>query len=352
MKKMGVTIVCLSLIMLIGGCSSEVADSVTGPEPAICDKGGDEGSGNNLSFPVIWSDGYDLPLRGTYGVDSFAGASTLVSDVLVYHQQDALNEWQAESKDGSGTPVLVDWIDWGDNLESKLWPLRAKIRVETVLFQDLETPMKGYDMYWVSGLGIDEMWGTDGTSHESGQATVYSHNARLTIQKIPDDPAIALVWDRDLHQWVREDGGDLNDPIYNSVVYQTTEGPTSGYSAEINVKGRVIYGMLWDTRVNADGLGSYRLTFSFDTDGPWAMNTFFDEFTQIMEPVEEEEGEKGEPVGGLTYVDSVNNLTYLDTQLVDGTGGGGGGGGNGNGGRRDDDGTGGGGGGNGHGGGH
>jgi hypothetical protein len=67
--------------------------------------------------------------------------------------------------------------------------------------------------------------------------------------------------------------------------------------------------------------------------------------------VEEEEGEKGEPVGGLTYVDSVNNLTYLDTQLVDGTGGGGGGG-NGNGGRRDDDGTGGGGGGNGHGGGH
>ena len=96
MKKMGVIIVCLSLIMLIGGCSSEVADSVTGPEPAICDKGGDEGSGNNLSFPVIWSDGYDLPLRGTYVVDSFAGASTLVSDVLVYHQQDALNEWQAE----------------------------------------------------------------------------------------------------------------------------------------------------------------------------------------------------------------------------------------------------------------
>ena len=49
-------------------------------------------------------------------------------------------------------------------------------------------------------------------------------------------------------------------------VYNAGDGP-GYYSAEINVKGKVIYGMLWDLKKAGDGPGTYRITFSFDSVG-------------------------------------------------------------------------------------
>lgn len=345
MKTAGIFFICLFLVIWAGGCSQEVTESVLGPQAAVtgAEKStteGEETAGNNLSFPVIWSDGYELPLRGIYGAPSLLGAVTEVDGRILYPQQDPDNLWQAESRVQMGGPLHVDWVDWGDNLEARSWPDRSKVRVETVLYQDLEQPMAAFDMYHISGLGIDEMWGTDGTVSQGAQATVYSHNARLTIQKVPDDPAVELAWSNDLTQWVRTDGGPVNAPVFNSPVYEGSEGATVSYSAEINVKGKVIYGMLWDLRKWSDGPGIYRLTFSFDTAGPVPLNTLFDEDSRVFVGVEEGEVvPTAEPAGGMAVIDPARNMTFLDLEITEGGGGGGGnrpdrgpGGGNGNGG--------------------
>jgi len=93
-----------------------------------------------------------------------------------------------------------------------------------------------------------------------------------------------------------------------------------------------------------EGTGSYRITFSFDSEGgPVALNTFFDELTEILVPIEEEsvskivltangdtESEDGEGSrGGTGIIDIANNLTYMDIRIVEGHGEGGGGGGGG-----------------------
>jgi hypothetical protein len=320
MKRLMFVIVCAALAA--AGCSQ---DDMVQP-PAISGPGVDAKSedtaGNNLSFPVIWSDGYDLALRGTYGDELFGGASVEMDGQLWYEQQDALNQWQAESRVGLGSPQDVDWIDWGDNLEAKPWPDKSKVRVETVLYKDLATPMTGYTMGYIRGLGIDEMWGTNGVTYDAAQANVYSHNARLTIQKLPDEAA-DLDWSADLGQWVRTDGGALLPPCYNSGVWEGDEGPFGGYSAEINIKGKVIYGMLWDLKKVGDGPGVYRLTFSLDSlHGTVGNNTLFDAETAIVLPVEE--GEKsGEPGGGVAVVRHDLDLTYVDVEITPSRGRGG-----------------------------
>jgi hypothetical protein len=319
MKTKMMFVSALALVLAVLGCS-EIDPLAPADDAAVVVKA-EDATGNNLSFPVLWAEGIGVPLRGAFGTELFEGESTLLDGVPYYHQHDALNEWQAASADMSGGPLHVDWIDWGDNIESRAWPDRAKVRVEVVLYEDLAQPMTGYEMGWISGLGIDEMWGTSGVTYESTQATVYSATARMTIQKIADDPATAdLAWDPALGQWV----GDISDPFYNSGVWMEGSSPLEKYSAEINVKGKVIYGMLWDVAALGDGPGTYRLTFSFDgQNAPTPNNAFFDDQTQILLPVEEEEtADKGEPVGGSTHIDLENNLTYVDLPIVRASGGG------------------------------
>ena len=57
------------------------------------------------------------------------------------------------------------------------------------------------------------------------------------------------------------------------------------YSAEINVKGKVIYGYNWNTRVLSDGPGYYRITFSMDGNGndkEIQLNTVIDTIASIF----------------------------------------------------------------------
>ena len=310
MRKSIVLLLAASVVLAAFGCSDlDPADPV-GADRNIK---AEDVTGNCLSFPVLWAEGVTVPLRGTFGETTFLGASTLVDGVEVFHQHDPLNEWQAQSVDVSSQPLHVDWIDWGDNIESRAWPDKSKIRVEVVLYQDLDTPLTGYEMIWVSGLGIDEMWGTNTLTYESTQATVYSHTARMTIQKLTADYDVAdLTWDPAAAQWV----GDVSEPFYNSAVFDEGESPIERYAAEINVKGKVIYGTLWDTRTHGDGPGIYRLTFSFDgVNAAVPVNAYFDEYTEILVPVEEEL-EKAEPVGGTTHIDIANNLTWVDLPIT------------------------------------
>jgi hypothetical protein len=376
-------------------------------------KPGGETAGNNLSYPVLWAEGVQkvvpgtpemVPLLngawwyqwGTNGVDPDVTPASCPPDpdnldlcddgapgsfdpglvpgvpaadnplllARAYLQKDQSNLWQAGSADVSAVPLDVHWIDWGDNLESVDWYTRSQVRTEVVLFQDLDVPMTEYEMRHTSGWGIDEVHGLAadlGVTPILGagmRATVYSSCARLTIQKLlveRDEAELAdLVWVPEAG-WQEPEGYEddlINDsPLFNLPVYEGGDGP-GYYSAETNVKGRIIYGYTWNVRLLNEGAGDYRITFSFDKQcGAVSLNTFFvDGVTEIMIPLEEEivtaaaeEGE--EPGGGATGVlvpadfDGETgeliggNLTYIDVRILERGGGGGGGGGGKKGGR-------------------
>ena len=409
-RRRAVAALALGFVGLAFGCSDGTA-----PGGAIADspflKGGKPTPTtgvNSLSFPVIWSDGFAKLLPGTAGMiptlngewwyqwgtngidpdvtpasclpdpddnaycdDGAPGTVGLLPATVpadnplplakAYIQKDDDNVWQAWSgnaaasgeADPSSGQLIVDSIDWGDNLESVDWYTRSQVRTEVVLFQMLTTPQLEYQMRHTSGWGIDEVHGlaTDLANvplpGPGDRATVYTHCARLTIQKLlvdradpALDPALGnLVWEPGIG-WTEAatSPGDLiNDPIFNKPVYEGGDGP-GYYSAEINVKGRIIFGYTWNVRnLNDDtggtAAGDYRITFSLDqVCGTAALNTFFvDGVTGIMVPAEEEvvvtaeEGEDGgsDTGGAVGVLDFANNLTYMDVRILERGGGGG-----------------------------
>lgn len=296
--------------------------------------------------------------------------------VRAFVQKDPQNQWQAGSFDGSAVPVQVDVIDWGDNLESVDWYTRSQVRTELVLYEDsllgdiegYGFPMLEYEMRHTSGWGIDEAHGlaalpADPTVEPTeilgpgDQATVYTYCARLTIQKLlvdRDDVRLADL------EWVPGEGWTepvedpmnpgqpypddlINDHLFNGSVHEGGDGP-GYYSAEINVKGKIIFGYTWNVRNLNEGAGHYRITFSLDAVcGTAPLNTYFvDGLTTILEPAEEEESEittsgvsaddeGGDTGGGTGVLDFINNLTYMDIAILERSGGGGGGGGKGGG---------------------
>ena len=277
----------------------------------------EETAGNNLSFPVIWGEPGDaatLTLAGTYGTVLNGGACyTDDAGVSWYYQKDALNSWQAASAVW-GKLLPVTSVDWGDNLEARDWKTTSKVRVETVLYKDLgDSPMDGYAMLWIEGQGTDEIWGADlrGTI-DSYEATVYSNLARLTIQKI--DPTVTLTWNPATHQW---DGAGVRTD-FNAAAWEGVEDGPGGYGAEINVKGKVIYGYNWDVLAISGGdKGTYRITFSLD---PGAL-TLLDESTVVLLDEETTTDSGSAPSGGGTAVIvPANNLTYIDVTIKGGGG--------------------------------
>ena len=301
-------------------------------------KPGGETVGNNLSFPVEWSEACRLlTLRGTEEQATVLGVvlpGTYTMDdttpCLGAVQKDALNTWQAENELVPGTTVAR--IDWGDNLESKDWRVGQVVRVETGLYDDVTTPMTRYQMCYISGSGTSEVWGLQVTdngaeatprsspvSSESTEAMVYTAGARMTIQLI--DPAMDLKWDAEMHQWVPVNEGDVvADPVFNKATHEKIADGPGSYGAELNVQGKVIYGYVWNTR----GLtaGEYRLTFSLDQLPTFESGTSFDEATKILVSVETEVVAEDEEGGNVALVDVTNPLTYIDVALTAGGGGG------------------------------
>lgn len=318
--------------------------------------GGNESVGNNLSFPVIWSEGAELALRTAptgltdtdvllqgawwyvWGVDPIDpqapiyscqpnpanpavcldgstpgdGTSTVYK---AYLQKDARNFWKAYNEPATEI-VNVDLIDWGDNLESIDWNLTSKVRTEVVLYENLPAPVLQYAMRHASGWGVDEMHGLQTELNNTvitgpgSQATVFSRHARLTIQRLTS-LSPNLTWDATNHTWI----GDANAPIFSKAVHEAADGP-GYYNAEVNVKGKIIFGYTWDLKKLNDGAGVYRITFSFDNSGPGTvLNTFFDTNTSIITPIEEIEAAAEDGGGGTAVVDPVNNLSYIDVVI-------------------------------------
>lgn len=274
--------------------------------------------GNNLSFPVIWSEGITMPLQGTmeqatltvpyydYAIDCGNGLLG-----YAYAQKVLGNVWQAENLQIIGTVeggVVVNEIDWGDSLESVDMKVGRPIRIELSLYKtQLTAPMTAFTMVMLANPSSpDEIQGacaaeldngTTAFTYESTEATVYSPYSKLLIQKLTGPN---LTWDGT--KWI----GDAENPI------------VVNFASELNVGGKVIYGLSqggW----KPTSTGDYRITFSLPVD----RNTKFDASTIIRLPVETEtivvEAEGGD-VGGDAYVDWVNNLTYIDITVVSGGG--------------------------------
>ncbi|MEK6477862.1 hypothetical protein WJR50_10020 [Catalinimonas sp. 4WD22] len=372
----------LTVVALFTHCEDELLTSIDQPININAKGGGGkggggghvEGAGNNLSFPVIWSEGRELTLRelpvGTtdpildgawwyvWGPEPIDPSSPIYScdptisdpcypegtpDVYqAYLQKDPDNIWQAFNEPAT-SEVYVDAIDWGDNLESVDWSITSKVRTEVVLYENLPSasltlpdvtyPVTEYAMQHVSGWGTDEVHGLqtelngDIVEGPGNRATIFSPLARLTIQQLTSTTP-NLTWDATTHSWT----GDANSPVFNSAVHEAADGP-GYYNAEVNVKGKIIFGYTWDVKKLSTGPGVYRITFSFDESGGGInqLNTFFDTNTQIVPPAEEGEIVVAEePGGGGTAVIDVDyNLSYIDVRITSSGGGGGKGGGKG-----------------------
>lgn len=254
--------------------------------------GGDSGYGNNLSFPLIFADGYGLTglkIAGSWpGVGPFdtlpafdfnTGLRPLSTETLTtfpfydsrtavtiggitYYPQATASTWQAEWRNNAGGATMEAIVDWGDALLSRTYTTSSIVRIETALKQDATVPgvtdtMSAYKMVLVSGQQTTEMQGTDKTVYASAGRNIFAVNARLKIEKIAT-------------------GGGADVVVFDRAIWEgfgtTTEGeggaPTTGsYSAELNVSGTLVYG--YNFRIGqitgiSDKTGQYRITFSLD----------------------------------------------------------------------------------------
>lgn len=310
----------------------------------------------------------------------------------IYWQKDSKNKWQAGyslSADEVGDPksLSVEYVDWGDNLESKSWPVQV-IRVETNTFSTLPelnpdgvNPRVRFDMWHVFGQGTNELWGVHTTNPQPDPETgiepspvpyVYldgndainwpyavnvTPTVRLNIAKLPASatacPTTAnnkdwspfqgssnLVW---FFDQTTQTGHWVNAPYTNDILY----------GAELNIKGSYVYGYNWNLGTEPvpetpGKTGWWRLTF-YTPDGSIDFSKFVNPtatgdnalapppdqlFTTglISSPLASISAEEGES-GAMLYVPQVlydanpdhpANLTYIDICITGSSGGGGG----------------------------
>jgi len=269
--------------------------------------------GNNLSFPVIWSEGTKLTLPGTLLNASltvpYAGdiIEPCPIDYFAYAQKTEGNVWQAENIQAEEV-VTIDEIDWGDSLESVDMKIGRPVRVELSLYKLLTEPMVGYKMNMIANPSSpDEVQGvcaqgnpsdhSGALKYNSFEATVYTPDAKLLIQKVTGE---SLTWNALTNKWE----GDIEAPI--AIIF----------AGELNVGGKVIYGLSqggW----KPTSTGIYRITFYMPPDG----NTVFDTDTVVRTSIEGESLlEEEMDAGSVGIVVWDKNLTYIDITVVAGGG--------------------------------
>jgi hypothetical protein len=211
---------------------------------------------------------------------------------------------------------------------SQKWTPSAAIRVETVMYKSPIAPKAAYNMTLLASSGTSEYWGTDTLTHPSSYATVFSTNARLTIEKIdgPGGKPIA--------------GAPCG---LDSAIYERfgLDGP-GGYSAEVNAAGTLIYGYNWQlNRCSATAtqkVGWWRLTFSIDPVASYSIATTEGGIPQaftVNRNVFLDSEDPGDKLGKYFKPVLYPSLfkSVLEIEITQSKGGGGGGGGTGGGGK-------------------
>lgn len=303
---------------------------------------------NNLSFPVIWSEGIALvqpvPLSSSkftipYDVsgDGKITDADKIDGYYQFAQKNPGNVWQAGTYTPTGVQTInVSTVDWGDSLESRPLSVGKPVRVELTLYKDLT----GGDIVDAAGTSVtslttfpmnvlanpsspNEVQGAGATEYPINagdittveddrlnaipgtQATVYSPYTKLVIQQLVGDvPDGYLTWDGNNNKWIDPDPTDaigVKDPL---------TGIT--FAGELNVGGKVIYGLSqggW----RPTSTGEYRITFSLPVNG----NAQLDQAEVI--------NVGGEANTGYTkpqiLADAITNLSYIDVQVITGGGG-------------------------------
>jgi hypothetical protein len=355
LRHRALPLIWVALLLLTAFAVSALAAPPEGKGPPEGHGPGTEGAGSNLSFPVIFTDGaVSLPAPGTalftgtfyvwdVATAAFVDGATLdleladcenvAPDTGTYQcyfgQRAEGNVWVADALTAT-TPLAVDYIDWGDNLESKDWTTGSPVRVETGLYQELDDPLDdagltglltGYNMTHMFGQGPDEMWATDTMTYDSSRTLVYTAAARLTIQPLSLACQNTAVWDATGHGWMvpDPDTGEPtatfcgSEPVFDDSVYGVTQEGPGGYTPEINISGKIIYGYNWTVRI----AGEYRLTFSIDPAYPGRPLASFDDGTAILEPVEGEATVTEEEAGGnVARIHPDDDLTFIDVTIT------------------------------------
>lgn len=287
----------------------------------------------------------------------------------IYWQKNSGNTWQAGYALSTDTALPGEYIDWGDNLEGKSWPVGG-LRVETNVFSTMPVAAEGepnprtrFEMWHAFGQGTNELWGVHATNPESGSADppvpyLYQDTTtgtvdwpfavnvapgiRLNIAKLEfasrPCPSTATGLTQSPFQ------GENNLTWFFDEVEKTGHWTNAAYTrdplygAELNIKGSYVFGYNWrlDREVvpaDVNKTGWWRLTFydpnkSIDF-GAWVGPGLGLAPPDVVEaPAEEvvvaaEEGESGLLLY-VPQVDPFNQLTYLDICIMQGSGGGGG----------------------------
>ncbi|MGE5236629.1 MAG: hypothetical protein ACM3O7_09795 [Acidobacteriota bacterium] len=315
--------------------------------------GGEETTGNNFSYPVVLVGGATLTLREppvgsdyTFGGYSWLGWVVTNTDeqlacdpaVLpcpppdidpltverIYLQKDPASVWQANHI-ASAVPVTATHLDWSDNLESTVWNASSVVRVETIPFA-AATGALGFQMWWASGKGVDEVWWARASDTESPLPTGY-----------PFSPNYATIYSTDTWpslQKLEEGAGSLDArPVTSGYAWNAAEHKWDGvlgktvriepFTPEISVGGKAIYGFNWNLKRQVMTLpdtkdGWWRLTFStsentilFNLNGKGPIFTP----PEVSAPADQT---------FFPQADLDNNLTYIDIYIKAGRGGGGG----------------------------
>ncbi len=281
------------------------------------EKGGEEGGfGNNLSFPVVFADGYGTSgarISGAWVGSSPEGASLAIdfasglrplstelptqfpflessSSVSIggtrYFPQSTASTWQAEWRNNAAGTELPVLIDWGDALSSRSYTATSMVRIEAALIQD-ETvigdpadTMVAYRMKTLAGSRDTEIQGTDGTTLASVARTVFAVNARLRIERLSDLAGFpdVVVFDGSIADALGEaeseeghsgGGGGGGGSGGGGGGSGGSGGPPLKFSAELNGAGKIVYGsnlMLRKVAIpaNVSKAGRWRLTFLLD----------------------------------------------------------------------------------------
>ncbi len=296
-------------------CSDEFLLSEKDDMIAKAGKGGSDGgggggetetAGNNLSFPVITADNYQIaeipagsfqwsiPYTGDYPGLSAEDLATLGTDTW-YARKVEGNIWQAYFDMPKEQYAVVSYIDWGDVIEAVNPTIGRPSRVEVTLYTSAATgpggnlTMTGYTMALMENPSSpDEVQGNNMTPYDSHWATIVSSQPMMAIQ----------FYGKGTHgEWNPAGYWEGIEPCVNF-----------SFAPELNVGGKYIYSTSeggW--RPTATGM--YRLTFYMPDS-----QILFDENSDVMDFVS---GGFVEPetMASAPQIKVANNLSYVDVTV-------------------------------------
>lgn len=288
--------------------------------------GGEETTGNQLSFPVIFPG--ETRLTGDPSQFIFTEDYSSGETYSYFAQKTDGNTWQAgsisQATDNDNTnPVTVDIVDIGDALQSAPISFGRNIRIELALYEEirditsgqvndpdqiLDDDLTAYYMTFLGGQGKTEVQGArmitsdwkngemrfppldyeGSVTYQSTHATVDAEDKlKLTIQRVEGlSPEITelkeleetgLQWDGS--KWIS--GTESPDDI---IIGNQNLALGTKFGAETNVAGKLIYGVSgkpwqFSNPGNQATEATYLLTFSLENDS--LVN--FDESTEIRD---------------------------------------------------------------------